>query len=60
MKIIDNGLNLYPVKSLSGVKTRVDNIELSPIYTSFLNVFQVGKRQNMLAQVYLDERYNEN
>lgn len=59
MKVIDNGLNLYPVRSLNAKVTGVDAINLPPIYFSFLNLFQVGKEQRMLAHVYLDERYNE-
>jgi hypothetical protein len=59
MKVIDNGLNLYPLRSLNETIKGVANITLPPIYTSFLSLFQVGKDQKMLAQVYLDERYNE-
>jgi hypothetical protein len=59
MKVIDNGLNLYPLRSLSEVKKVVSDIDLPPIYSSFLNIYQVGKEQPMFAQVYLDERYNE-
>ena len=40
-------------------KKTVNGINLPPIYSSVLNVYQVGKEQPMFAQVYLDERYNE-
>lgn len=59
MKVIDNGLNLYPLQVLSRTKKVVSGIELPPIYSSFLNIYQVGKEQPMFAQVYLDEKYNE-
>jgi len=59
MKVIDNGLNLYPVRPLDKTVKEVENVELPPIYSSFIKLYQIGKAQNMLAHVYLDERYNE-
>lgn len=59
MKVIDNGLNLYPVRSLEKMEVIFTDSELPPIYASFLNLYKVGKNQSMSGQVYLDERYNE-
>jgi hypothetical protein len=59
MKVIDTGLNLYPLESLKANRKEVEGVTLPPIYASFQNTFKLGKSQQLVAHVYFDERYNE-
>jgi hypothetical protein len=59
MKIINNGLNLYPIRHQNEKRVNGDRFILPPIYSAFLDVYHVGRKQLMNSELYLDDRYNE-
>lgn len=62
MKVIENGLNLYPLanKGLNGNKTNTAaQHQLPPVYKVFTQVYQLGREQSLNSPMYFDERYNE-
>ncbi len=62
MKIVQNGLNLYPMRDLDDEYLhKYSNLPFSlpVIYELFLNTYKLGKSQKKSPVEYLDLRYNE-